>query len=257
MVMRSQEISYRGSIEYSREDYLSQSTMETVYFMNGVTVSIDRLTIAFDIPVIYQSIPSGISSSSIMVSSVRTIRYSGQGGGHMHDQVPDTLRRTETGIGDPTLGVRLGILGGDDSEGKTMVDLSVEVKAPLADTAAGLGTGEWDFGGGISVSSLIGNTMLFADLSYWVLGEPPGYTLINPWSLGLGIGYKIPETDLSLILSAFGSTPIVEETSSLFGVGAGATYSFSRTFSINGSTTVGLTDPALDFTGSIGWRVRF
>jgi len=254
VALRSQEIDYSGSVEYSRDDYDALSTAETVYFTNGVTVSIGRLAVSFDIPIIHQSIPSTAYSGGVMMSSVRTVGY-GRGRGRTQDLVPDTLRSTTTGIGDPTFGLRFNLLDGND--GDVAVDLSVDAKAPIADTATGLGTGEWDFGGGVSVSGIVGNTMLFADLSYWVLGEPPGYTLLSPWSLGLGVGYRIPETDLSLIFTVFGSTPITEESSSLLGLGAGATYSISQLLSINGSTTIGLTDPALDFSGSIGWKVHF
>ena len=75
---------------------------------------------------------------------------------------------------------------------------------------SGFGTGEWDYGAGITVSRQAGSTLLLADLGYWVYGDLPDLELKDPLTFGVGLGRTLSDGRFSVHASVWGSTATVD-----------------------------------------------
>jgi hypothetical protein len=133
------------------------------------------------------------------------------GGGSVVVPDTDTLTFDETGVGDPLLGVDFGVLGPGDTGGTgAKLGLYVAAKLPVADEDSGFGTGEWDYGAGVTVSGKAGVTLLFADLGFWVFGDLPDLELKHPLVYSLGIGRPLPKEKYSILAAVSGYTETIE-----------------------------------------------
>lgn len=136
----------------------------------------------------------------------------------------------------------------------TAVGLSAAVKLPLV-AAGDFGTGQWDVGGGLSVSRFIGTaTVVGADLSYWHLGDLPDLDLQDPVAGTLTVGRAFGGAWMASVSCSGGrSTVPAYDDPWWFSV------LVSRVFArgIWGLTaSVGVTDTAPDFTLGLIWRLR-
>lgn len=132
--------------------------------------------------------------------------------------------------------------------------MSVGVKIPATDTAS-FGTGEWDFGGTVGVSRLLGNAMLLsADLSYWHLGDPPELEVTDPLMASVGVAY-LSLSGWAASLAFSGARSIIEGFSDAYFLNGGLTRVWSRS-AVGVSTSVGFTESTPDFTLGVNWRVR-
>ncbi len=77
----------------------------------------------------------------------------------------------DLGIGDPYL--KVGALLYRGVFYRNSFGVFGTIKAPVADETQGFGTGEWDFGLGVGWSRRTAKNLLFLELAYWSLGEPP------------------------------------------------------------------------------------
>src|SRR4030095_4087058 len=77
----------------------------------------------------------------------------------------------------------------------------LKVKAPTANARKGLGTGEWDVGFGGEFDKQFREFFLLGDVGYTFIGDPPGQTLRDRPSAGLGIGRSFtPMLAVTLLL---------------------------------------------------------
>jgi hypothetical protein len=103
----------------------------------------------------------------------------------------DVRRRTEaeTGSGDTRLKGRYFLLE-DPGPSSAIPGVSpyATLKLPTGSRRKGLGTGEVDYGVGVDLDKNVGPVFLFADVSYNVIGDPPGQTLRDRPEAGVGLG---------------------------------------------------------------------
>jgi hypothetical protein len=247
-------VSYIGSVQLAQGTYFFDQTLRGVSFMNGFSLNAGAFTLSASIPLIYQSSPY--------------VSYSGIGvlpsGGAESDLVkgrqgkepvvlPEPVEYRQYGVGDPLLymGIRLW------EEGKVVPSLQVvgQAKVPLATLESGFGTGEWDYGAGISLGKRLGGVFLFADLGYWVLGDLPDLELKNPWSYVVSMGLPLSGGKAALMLSYSGLTEIIAgvEPPSALGLGLSIRVGSRSSLLFNGS--LGLSESSPDFSASFGWSI--
>ncbi len=263
------QLTYSGSLQYASGNYTLSETTRSFLLFNGLTYEKGRWSFSASIPLIDQDtpfvtyvggtpVPSGrqqeVDPGTSMDGGMSGTSGSGTGRGRtVTVPDPETLNFSESGLGDPVFrgdftvsegqasGVRFGVYGA--------------AKAPLADEDSGFGTGEWDYGAGVTLSKRAGSTLLLADLGYWIFGDLQDFELNDPLTYSFALGRSLGGGRYSLLGSISGYTETVDGVDGP--VEAGVTVqrlnSSGRSFSVTFSA--GLTESAPDYSFSTGWRV--
>ncbi len=177
----------------------------------------------------------------------------GGGGGPIEVPDPETLDFDQRGLGDPILRFDAVILG-DLSLGRALGAWAA-VKAPIAGTNSGFGTGEWDVGGGLAFAYNSGRTWYWAEAGYWLLGDPVDYELIDPFFLRLEFDHRIGPGAWSVGAAVDGSTETVDGAGGRSVVSANVKRHFMVGRRIEFKIGAGLTEASPDWIASFGWRV--
>lgn len=104
-------------------------------------------------------------------------------------------RRVDEGFGDIVLKGRYYLLE-DSGEPISLPSITplLRLKLPTAPSPE-LGTGEPDFGFGVEFDKTFGRSFIvFGDLTYTIVGEPPGQNFRNRPGFSIGAGYRVSET---------------------------------------------------------------
>lgn len=272
------ELVYSGSLGYLSGDYTLSETTTTVLLINGLTYSRGGWTVSASVPVIHQDTPFVVYSGGAPVPSGRrhagdpegtgmmTMGGSGSGqssgsgsgpgsrpGGEVVVPDPETLDFDETGVGDPLVRVDYAVSEGRESG--LGFGVYGAVKPPLADEDSGFGTGELDYGGGVTFSKRADSILFLADLGYWVFGDLPDLELKDPFTYSLGAGSLLADGRYSVLGSISGYSEIVDGVDGPVeaALTLGRRLRSDRSFDIR--LSAGLTDTAADFGVSLGWRV--
>lgn len=255
----AQELVYSGSLQFATGDYIFSERTNSVLFFNGLAASAGRLRISANVPVIMQStpwvsyagggaVPSGGTQSGDMQGGMRG--RMGRGGSIA---LADTASYDEVGLGDPLAYADLEIISGRGLI--PTLRIAGHLKVPIADVERGFGTGEWDYGAGLSLTSVFGSVMLFADIAYWVLGDMPDLELENPVSYSLGLGLPIGGGRWGLLTSLSGYSEIIAGADPPAQLSVGASYLMRSGRSLLASAAFGLSESTPDLSFSFGWRV--
>ncbi len=248
--------SYTGSLQLSQGKYFFDQTSRGLYFFNGFAFTSDSVTLTATIPLIYQSTPY-ISYSGVGVlpsgGTESVIVSRRQRGEVVYLPIPVQVR--QFGVGDPLLhaGIRLW------KEGPVVpaVAITANAKVPLATLESGFGTGEWDYGAGLSVSKKIGAAFLFADVSRWKIGDLPELELLDPWTYSLALGLPLSRGKAVFFASYLGMTGIIEATKPPASAGLGLSFKVGPKSSLLVNGLLGLSESSPDFSVSFGWSLGF
>lgn len=238
---------------YLSGDYGQGSTTTITY----LPLSIQRLFRDGDISLVIPWVSITGDCSVTLLSGVPNVTQSQCGAPHPQHgrrrQTPNPVV-TESGLGDIVLRGRYYLV--EESDGAPEIALTGRVKFPTADADKGLGTGEFDEGGGIELTKgLFGNLVAYADAGYTFIGKPPGLDLRNQWYYDVGLGYSFTK-DLSAsvyyeewraLLAGFQNPQDL-----LFSVN----YTVTPAWRVGFSTLIGLSDgsPAYGLTGTLSFR---
>jgi hypothetical protein len=225
----AQTIGYTGSVFAARSTYEVERAT-SVYFFNGVDVSGGPIRLSASIPVIRQ----------------RTTPLT-----PLAD--PALVARTSAGFGDPL--IRLDVRVVDDRRRDVQMGVAVSVKPAIVDVADGLGTGEADFGAGVSAFKAIGRTAVLVDALFWKYGDPEGIDFEDSLSYSLGVGRSLGSGQWSTMVSFAGFSPVGDAPPPLLlTVGVMALTGRSQSLAITAG--FGLTSSASDFSIGTSWRIQ-
>jgi hypothetical protein len=254
--VQSQTVSYTGALQFSSGSYIFAQRTNSLYFSNGISVSAGRLDLSASLPLISQSTP--------------WISYGGAGmipsGGPQHMEVgrgmfgrrkvflQDTTDYAAVGLGDPILHAGLELV--KESGAIPSILLGLDVKIPVADVDHGFGTGEWDYGAGLSLTKTLEEGSFFVvSMSYWVLGDMPGLRLKDALAYRIALVRPLPGGRMSWIASFSGYSEILADVEPPAHVTLGINYRLNPRTSLNGSAAMGVTETSADFSLSLGWQV--
>jgi hypothetical protein len=243
------ELAYTGSLQLATGGYGLSEPTRSLYFLSGLTLSSGAWRFSSSIPLVAQSTPS-ISNSGVGP-------VPGDDPHHPRYVPPATgttvSRSGELGVGDPSLRAEVEILKPKGSI--RSLRLVGVAKAPLAASGRGLGTGAWDYGTGVAVVQRLGGAFAFADVTYWVLGDPAGIDLQNSVAYSVAFGRMLAAGKLGVLGSLSGYTRVLPDFDPPAQLGFLMTYWLRSGRSVTGGAAFGVTDAAPDFTLSLGWRV--
>lgn len=260
-----QRAALTGTVQFARGTYFFTEPTDSVFVVAGLDVAAGPVRVSVSLPLSWQSQPWLVPGAHVIIPSGgaqyaavgRSLQGRGKGGAH-GDPAPVVLAPTETtgwtsGIGDPLGRVDVTVVRG--TARRPTVSLAGGFKAPLADVASGLGTGEWDYGGGLSIAQPVARILALVDVFYWRLGDLPDLVLEDTVSYSLGVGTLLHGGRLSVIGSLSGSTQILEGTAAARSAGLALSFLASANRSLTVGVTAGLTETAPDYTVWLGWRI--
>jgi hypothetical protein len=274
----AQRIFYEGGLSASTGTYIFTERTNSFALSTGLHLSAGRFSFRAAVPVWMQNTSLITSSGAGPVPTGgpygrEAVRDSGQARDQRHQgalgpggpgngrmilaglvaaQVPapsPAVTGYQIALADPALSGSVRVVDG----GRVSVGFGATLKFPLADTAT-VGTGEWDFGGHLSVSILAGRRWTFAlDASYWHLGDLDSLQLVDPVLASVSAGALLGD-HWGAMLSLTGSTrtltgfdPPLTITGAMSRVGLGVTWGFSL--------GAGLTESAPDLSIGLLWTV--
>ncbi|MFQ5848695.1 MAG: hypothetical protein ACE5IQ_13625 [Candidatus Methylomirabilales bacterium] len=162
---------------YDEGDFGTSTTSRTLF----LPVTFRYLGDRFDIGVTGSFVHFETGGGVALLDGVATRTEGAQG-----------ARETENGIGDTVFKGRIYLLD-DPGPASPVPALTpfVKIKVPTADEEKNLGTGETDYGFGLEFDKRLGSFFLFGDVSYTVIGDPPGQDLRNRPAASFGAGAEL------------------------------------------------------------------
>jgi hypothetical protein len=257
-----QQVVYTGTVQVSSGDYIFTERTTSLYFVNGLEVSAGSVRLSGTLPVVSQSTP-WVTYGSVPIPS------GGAGGGEVARQmgrmsgkggrtvvilpVPDEGLVHQTGIGDPLVHADVEVVA--DRGSQPALRFNVSGKIPVTDPDDGFGTGEWDYGAGVSLAKQRGRHSVFVDVAYWRFGDLPDLELKDGVAYGVGYGQVLGTGRWSVLASVSGWTSILDGADPPVRVGLGLSRLLTPGRSLSLIAGVGLTETAPDVSIALGWRL--
>jgi hypothetical protein len=152
--------------------------------------------------------------------------------------------------------VRAGFIPFIENDSLPQLRTSVFVKTPTASVTDGLGTGEFDFGGGFDLSKWFGNLHLASELLYTRQGNVDGFGLKNYLSYNGTIGYQLTGT-LQPMLVVKGATAPSDYSDDLLEVRARLLWNFVSTVTLDLFVARGISTSSPDYGAGIALIYSF
>ncbi len=254
-ILPAADLSYSGSLLFGTGSYGLEERTNGFTLSNGLYLQVHRFRVSAAIPL------SGQSTPLVSSTGAGVITPGGSSGSGDSDEFSASGRSGSAddglfsvfGIGDPTLRVDFDAIR--PRRHVPSVSLFAQAKIPIADPADGLGTGEFDYAAGLSLSRSWGRNLFLADAAWWFLGDVPDLDLENPFSFNASAGRSFDggKAMASVIFSA--CTEIVSGSEPPMQIGAGFNRLAGGGRAFGGSAMIGLTESASDLSLSFGWTI--
>jgi hypothetical protein len=215
--------------EFASGDYGTNTTTESVYMPLILTwFPTERIDIGVEVPYIYQN-NANVTTSLYQNNQTTPIaknvtKFGGPGGGPGGGPAVTKLGgpgggpavgktasaagssgSSVAGLGDIIL--RLGVIALFEGDKVPQLRPSLFVKLPTASTSDGLGTGEFDAGGGLEATKWFGNVILTGEALYNYQGRVDGFGLKNYLSYTAGLGYQVTDSVRPMLLLKGATAP--------------------------------------------------
>lgn len=252
----ARQLTWTGSVQVASGDYTFGQRTTNVYVATGVTLAAPRFRASLSVPFVAQSnawvqsvgggvVPSGgmhgdVSESGEYQSGMMGAPKSGRGHGVM-------------GLGDPIARLDFDLTGSHSRAATLRAVLATKI--PVAGLGSGIGTGELDVGVGLAVAGVANGTFLFADATYWQLGDPPTVSLRDIVSYGVGVGHSLANGRVGVLGSLIGATSVAAGIPASLQAGGSVNYRTAGGRDILVTVLTGLSRSAPDVSLGVGWRV--
>ena len=212
-----------------------------------------RLDFSLEIPYLYQS-----DSSTVLLGGTR-FPMQGTGGGPGSSMggmggSTTSVTSSQSGIGDINLTAGFQVVA--ETPTSPMLRPLVYLKAPTADKEKGLGTGAFDFGGGLSAGKIIGNWSIYGEALYIIPGSTSAYKPDNYLTYQGSLRYQLSQ-NLNIGSAISGGTPAFTEASDTLEIQLTSRYRVSENGSIGIYLGKGLTDSSPDYTTGFYGSISF
>ncbi len=216
----------------------------------------ERLDTSVELPFLYQS--SSLVTTTIyqtptaLTNSQSVARQGGPGGNTGSGGIAGASRTGSTGnssvsgLGDIIL--RAGYILSFESGALPQVRTSLLVKTPTASLSNGLGTGEFDFGGGLDFSKWFGDLHLAGESIYTYQGKVDGFGLKNYLSYNGSVGYQITHSILPMLIIK-GATAPSDYSENLLEVRGRVLLTLSPSTAIDLFVSRGISSSSPDYAG--------
>lgn len=269
----AQRVTYSGGLFYAGGSYVFDRRTDAFYLTNGLRVALGRLEVGASLPIVVQNggvvtrvaggvpLPTGGADHRVVGQRPRGDgigtggRGMGPGGMIPEDSLVVTFSEEfTTHVGDPSLSTSFEAFSGFGAVRSVRIQGSA--KAPLNDADSGVGSGAWDVGLGGSATIAAGRVLLFADVSYWWLGDLPDLDLSDGVAYGVGASKSAFGGDGSILLMLSGMTRSIETMEPPLSAALSVSHTVGSQGFLSGGLGFGLTESAPSITAQLGWSVR-
>ena len=225
-----------GGLKYTSSDYNLQVILPIVAQNGGMYTQIGRLILR----------DSGLNDPDLS-----------ENGEHIKGSIVDgqTITDLYAGIGDLLLIGRYKLT----NEQRSLPAIYAELlfKIPTASEATSIGTGKADLGYSIDFKKKFGEIMGSAGISYWMLGNPEGYSLNNPFAFTFGLGKEFNKGKYSVFIIYEGYTKIMDDYSAPKELSILLQYflSSNTVLSIKASTGLSVSSPNFIFESKLDLNI--
>jgi len=224
---------YSGGLTLVRSHGDGIDRSDTVYFLNSIDVTRGRIRATAMLPVLTQQTVWEVAPGVTVPAS----NWSGT-------------------IGDPMVRADVAVAGQHD--GPWSVSVNAAFKFPVADVDTGLGSGEIDKAFGVTLAGTRRRSSYMLDVSYWVLGDPPGTSYRDGPAFFLGYATILGHSyRWSAMMGLAGSRSVVEGLDPPIQISVGVLRALRSRIGLGATVGIGLTDTAADWTAGVSWRIGF
>jgi len=272
----AQDLAYYGSLNYSTGTYIFSERTQAYMLNTCLTLQSGRLRVSGGVPLILQNsvvvnqvgtwwVPTGgpdhgavrqrAPGETVPMGPRRGPGGQGQGGSFSVVAAVDTVAETgsyEINVADPLFTGALELYRGYGA--LRSFEVTGAVKTPVATLESGVGTGEWDWGGGLSMAVAAGRTLFFGDVGWWSYGDLPDLELKDGMSWGVGAGLPVNDR-FSLLGSVSGAAAVIETVDAPLSLALAGSWSLRNGRSISAGVTAGLSEANPSVGVFMGWRL--
>ena len=245
--------------DFASGDYgTGQTTESTRIPLTIGYASNDRLDFELVIPYIYQNNDSTVNLGGIRFprhdSGMADAGTGGMGGTGGMDGGTVTSNDSQSGLGDSSL--TAGYILRHETESTPMFRPLVYVKMPTGDEDKGLGSGAFDFGGGLSVGKGFGDWFTYVEAMYVVPGTTSSFNPEDYWTYLMSASYSLTER-LAYGVDLAGATAAFDGGDDALYVEFNVNYWTSQQGSIGGYVAKGLSDSTADYMIGLSGTIIF
>ena len=239
--------------ELSSGKYNTGGTTRRIYLPLIVSwYPTERLDASVELPFLYQS-SSDITTTiyqttTAMTSSGSVARRGGPGGQVGTAGTAGTDSSAVSGLGDIIL--RAGYILSFESSSLPQIKTSLFVKTPTASLSDGLGTGEFDCGGGVDLSKWLGDMYLAGEALYNYQGRVAGFGLKNYLSYNGTVGYQMMHSILPMLVIK-GATAPSDYSDNLLEIRGRLLLPIDQTTTIDLFVSRGISQSSPDYAGGV------
>ncbi|MCL4504368.1 MAG: DUF3187 family protein [Deltaproteobacteria bacterium] len=227
------KFSFHSGVYASYGDYGVNAHITYVYLPQTLKYyATPRLTLALTLPFLYQK-----NGTAATVEGVPIGVFPGIGA---------TRRGATFGLGDLTASANYIFV--EETPDFPALSVYGAVKFPTADRSRALGTGEFDGGGGLAFRKNFDRNIVYGYAGYTVLGDPPGVSLNNFFSSGVGYARWVTASFKPYLEANF-ATRITSVSKQYLSATLGLEYFFTKRISGNLYFQKGIMDGAPDYAG--------
>jgi hypothetical protein len=228
--------SVTSSIQMTSGDYITGNVINNYYFNIGSRYRADSWYVSANLSIIAQDDLRAESDMNDMMGGSSTSHLA-------------------MGLGDLYLFGEVNLLKGTNV--LPWIALSSQIKIPIASSHNNIGTGEFDYGIGLTFRKQLFSFIAFGDIGYLNLGDPHDISYMNPITFGFGIGRGFDYGKYSISLYYQRYTKIFETYAPPHQLSLGLYANLiSKTF-ISFIGSKGLSETSPDFSISAGLEYYF
>ncbi len=248
--------SISGGFQWWNGHYVYQTSTTTYALTAGARFQSEQYSLALTLPILFQNSDLVSQTGGMFVPHGSAPGVQGSGG--------SSHRGSGMIVGSP-VGVSYSSSLGDifvtgnyriaeESQTTPLLTLTGQVKVPTAGTA--FGTGEWDYGAGLSLRKRFGTLGLFGDAGYLVIGDPAGVDYRDPFTFGVGVGNSFSDGTLSAMLYYQAYTKVLEDYAPPQQLSVGLLYQSSTSTSLSLMSSFGLSETSPGIGIGVGVNVE-
>lgn len=247
--------------EYSSGNYNTDSKINSIYVPLIVSwFPGNRLDLSIEVPFIYQNssqVTTTLYQNSAVTSNPKTVVRRGGPGGNMATGNSTSTPGSSSGSGGSSavsgLGdivLRAGYILLLEQDYLPQVRSSLLIKAPTASTTDGLGTGEFDFGGGLDLNKWFGDIRLAGEVLFNYQGRVSGFELKNYVSYSGTIGYQLTRNIQPMLIIKGASAPS-NYSNDLLEARGRLLWDLTTTTALDLFASHGMSDSSPDYVGGL------
>lgn len=250
------QLSLSLGFEFASGDYGTDQTTDS--YRIPLTVDYlpnDKLDFELVIPYLHQSNGNTVSLGGMRFPMHNATSGGGSGmGGMGGGSSTTTASGSQSGLGDITLTAGYALLA--ETADSPLLRPLLYAKFPTADENKGLGTGAFDFGGGLSLAKNFGPWSTYAEALYIVPGSSSDFDPDNYWSYQASAGYALSQK-LSCGLALSGATAAFADANNALEVQLKVDYLTSPKGSVGGYLAKGLSNGSPDYGAGVYAAINF